>query len=78
MQQTNKLISLVGVLDLDNPNNDDFELWSPEDTRGEKCLFGRETAYFRRIRDHDCYVGTKLIQEKVIRNCACAEEDFEW
>ncbi|KAG0798808.1 hypothetical protein G6F22_003854 [Rhizopus arrhizus] len=65
------------VLDLDNPNNDDFELWSPEDTRGEKCLFGRETAYFRRIRDHDCYVGTKLIQEKVIRNCACAEEDFE-
>lgn len=29
-------------LDLNNPENDDFELWSPEDTRGEKCLFGRE------------------------------------
>ncbi|KAI9281076.1 hypothetical protein BY458DRAFT_499521 [Sporodiniella umbellata] len=66
------------LLDLSNPNNDDFELWSPEDTRGEKCLFGRETSYYRRIRDHDCYIGEKLIQPREeIRNCACTEEDFE-
>ena len=33
-------------LDLDNPEHDDFELWSPEDTRGEKCLFGREVMLY--------------------------------
>lgn len=69
----------IGLLDLDHPNDDDFELWSPEDTRGEKCLFGRETSYYRRIRDHDCYIGEKLVQPReVVRNCACSDEDFEW
>lgn len=66
-------------LDLDHPNDDDFELWSPEDTRGEKCLFGRETQYFRRIQDRDCYIGEKLVQPRsIIRNCSCTDEDFEW
>lgn len=32
-------------LDVDHPEDDDFELWSPEDTRGEKCLFGREVRF---------------------------------
>lgn len=67
------------VLDLDHPNDDDFELWSPEDTRGETCLFGRETKYYRRIQDHDCYIGEKLVQPReVVRNCSCTEEDYEW
>jgi hypothetical protein len=66
-------------LDLDRPNDDDFELWSPEDTRGETCLFGRETQYYRRIREADCYIGEKLVQPReVVRNCSCTEEDYEW
>ncbi|KAI7893622.1 uncharacterized protein EV154DRAFT_600677 [Mucor mucedo] len=66
------------ILDFDRPNDDDFELWSPEDTRGEKCLFGRETQYFRRIQDRDCYIGEKLVQPReIVRNCTCTEEDYE-
>ncbi|GAA5814583.1 hypothetical protein MFLAVUS_008082 [Mucor flavus] len=65
-------------LDLDHPNDDDFELWSPEDARGDKCLFGRETQYYRRIQDRDCYIGEVLVQPReVVRNCTCTEEDFE-
>ncbi|KAI7866898.1 hypothetical protein BDF14DRAFT_1808956 [Spinellus fusiger] len=65
-------------LDLNHPEDDDFELWSPEDTRGEKCLFGRETKYHRRIQDRDCYIGERLIQPReVVRNCSCVEEDYE-
>ncbi|KAG0173404.1 vacuolar protein sorting/targeting protein PEP1 [Apophysomyces sp. BC1034] len=65
-------------LDIKNQDDDDFELWSPEDTRGEKCLFGRETLYYRRIRDRDCYIGEKLIQPREeVRNCQCTEADFE-
>lgn len=30
----------AGNLDLANPNNDDFELWSPSEEREEQCLFG--------------------------------------
>lgn len=37
-------------LDLSNPENDDFELWSPEDTRGEACLFGREVNLMHNIK----------------------------
>ncbi|KAI8640138.1 hypothetical protein BD408DRAFT_445362 [Parasitella parasitica] len=66
------------VLDNEHPNDDDFELWSPEDTRGEQCLFGRETKYFRRIQDHNCYIGEKLVQPReIVRNCSCTEEDYE-
>jgi hypothetical protein len=32
----------IGVLSLDNPGNDDFELWSPSEEREERCLFGRQ------------------------------------
>ena len=32
----------TGVLDPLNPNNDDFELWSPAEQRQERCLFGRK------------------------------------
>ncbi|KAI8342310.1 hypothetical protein BC941DRAFT_138054 [Chlamydoabsidia padenii] len=65
-------------LDIKNQDDDDFELWSPEDTRGEQCLFGRETKYYRRIQDRNCYIGEKLVQPKeVVRNCTCAAEDYE-
>lgn len=62
----------------DNPGHDDFELWSPSEERQEICLFGRQTLYHRRKRDANCVVG-KLpkVEEKIVRNCACTEEDFE-
>jgi hypothetical protein len=34
-------------LDINNADDDDFELWSPEDTRGGKCLFGREVSSYK-------------------------------
>jgi hypothetical protein len=32
----------TGKLDVDDPGNDDFELWSPSEERSERCLFGRQ------------------------------------
>jgi hypothetical protein len=34
--------SSVGVLSMDESENDDFELWSPSEEREEPCLFGRQ------------------------------------
>lgn len=62
----------------DDPNNDDFELWSPSENRQEECLFGRQVLYRRRIRDRDCYIGQTVSQpQKIQKNCTCAAEDFE-
>ncbi|EJT52393.1 signal sequence binding protein [Trichosporon asahii var. asahii CBS 2479] len=62
----------------DDPNHDDFELWSPSENRQEECLFGRQVLYRRRIRDRDCYIGEQLTQpQKIQKNCTCAPEDFE-
>lgn len=67
------------MLDTTNPNNDDFDLWSPSEGREEMCLFGRQTLYYRRVRDRNCYIGEKLPQpHSVQRNCLCTDEDFEW
>ncbi|KAL1407369.1 vacuolar protein sorting/targeting protein PEP1 [Vanrija albida] len=66
-------------LKADDPNNDDFELWSPSQNREEQCLFGRQTLYHRRIRDKDCYIGDQKWDETatIKRNCTCTEADFE-
>lgn len=72
------VLSRKCVYDASNPNNDDYELWSPAQNREEECMFGRQTLYHRRIRDRDCYVGEKIEQlHKVVRNCACTAADFE-
>lgn len=64
--------------DAANPQNDDYELWSPAQNREEECLFGRQTLYHRRIRERDCYVGEKITQlHEVQRNCTCQASDFE-
>lgn len=66
------------VLDVDNPGHDDFELWSPSEERQEVCLFGRQTLYHRRKRDVNCIVGKiSKVEEKLVKNCACTEDDFE-
>ncbi|MBW0519773.1 hypothetical protein O181_059488 [Austropuccinia psidii MF-1] len=75
-----KITNIKCVLDPTDPNHDDFELWSPSETRAEPCLFGRQTLYYRRVRSPSrlCYVGEKLPQpHKIQRNCLCSEEDFE-
>lgn len=68
-------------LDLDNPNDDDFEYWSPKHPfTPDNCLFGRETRYLRRAIGHnDCFIGSAPLKEgfKVIRNCSCTRRDYE-
>lgn len=62
-----------------DPNHDDFELWSPSEGRDESCLFGRQTRYHRRIRDRDCQVGDALLHttSTIVKNCTCGPSDFE-
>ena len=43
-------VLLVGVLDLENPGQDDFELWSPAEVRSEMCLFGRQVCLHSLLR----------------------------
>lgn len=38
----------AGVLDVQDPGHDDFELWSPSEERNERCLFGRQVRCFCR------------------------------
>jgi len=73
-----KVTNTKCVLNLANPAADDFEQWSPSEQRQEECLFGRQTLYHRRLRDHNCYIGEELPQPfKQVRTCQCTEEDFE-
>jgi hypothetical protein len=69
---------LVGELKIEDPNHDDFEIWSPATGRDEVCLFGRQTLYHRRVRDKDCFVGGLVQQKTIVKNCTCTELDFEW
>ncbi|KIK54103.1 hypothetical protein GYMLUDRAFT_232409 [Collybiopsis luxurians FD-317 M1] len=66
------------ALKIEDSANDDFELWSPSEDREERCLFGRQTLYHRRLRDTNCYVGDQEKVETVIKsNCTCSAVDFE-
>lgn len=65
------------VFNPDDPNHDDFELWSPAEGRDESCLFGRQTRYHRRVRDRDCFIGDTVMHNTVIKNCTCGPSDFE-
>ncbi|OSD04902.1 Oligoxyloglucan reducing end-specific cellobiohydrolase [Trametes coccinea BRFM310] len=72
------LTSRKCVLDVDDANHDDFELWSPSEGREEQCLFGKQTLYHRRKREADCVVGDqKKAQDKIVKYCACTDSDFE-
>ncbi|WWD19083.1 hypothetical protein CI109_103541 [Kwoniella shandongensis] len=65
-------------LSIEDPNHDDFELWSPSESREDQCLFGRQTMYHRRIRNKNCYVGERVVQPMtIVRNCTCTTSDFE-
>ncbi|KZV63315.1 Oligoxyloglucan reducing end-specific cellobiohydrolase [Peniophora sp. CONT] len=66
------------VVDIDDPGNDDFELWSPSEERAERCLFGRQTLYHRRKRDRNCVVGAQPKAKEInVKTCSCHNNDFE-
>ncbi|CAN6652493.1 vacuolar protein sorting/targeting protein Pep1p [Trichomonascus vanleenenianus] len=66
-------------LDEENPDSDDFELWSPSHPALDNgCLFGHETLYHRKVPGRECYVGRRIDKpHKVLRNCTCTRQDFE-
>lgn len=73
-----QLTSKQCMLDTDKPGHDDFELWSPSEERTERCLFGRQTLYHRRVRNTTCVVGKQSkVESRVVNNCPCAKIDFE-
>jgi len=37
--------SSLGVINVEDPGHDDFELWSPSEERAEHCLFGRRVRF---------------------------------
>lgn len=67
------------VLDSENPDDDDFELWSPSHPmESDNCLFGHEAQYHRKIPDRDCYIGRDISgPHKILKNCTCTRRDFE-
>lgn len=68
-------------LDLDHPDKDDYEFWSPSHPNlPNNCLFGHELKYLRRAAGHhDCFIGKAPLKEgfKVTENCSCTRRDFE-
>ncbi|KAK0452799.1 vacuolar protein sorting/targeting protein 10, partial [Desarmillaria tabescens] len=65
-------------LSVEDPGHDDFELWSPSQERSERCLFGRQTLYHRRVRETNCVVGDQpKAAVRVVNNCPCTQADFE-
>ncbi|KAJ7120090.1 Oligoxyloglucan reducing end-specific cellobiohydrolase [Mycena epipterygia] len=71
------LTSQQCIINVDNPGHDDFELWSPTGEQ-ERCLFGRQTLYHRRVREIGCVVGNQPIRSaRIEKNCTCTKNDFE-
>ncbi|KAG2137158.1 uncharacterized protein EDB93DRAFT_1302551, partial [Suillus bovinus] len=68
----------LGLVDVENPGHDDFELWSPSKERDSLCLFGRQTLYHCHKQDVNCVVGdTPKALDNIVWNCTCTLEDFE-
>lgn len=67
------------VLNVNDPEHDDFELWSPSHPfQQDNCLFGHEAQYYRKIKGDNCYIGRSLLQpHAIVRNCTCTRQDFE-
>ncbi|KAJ2700015.1 vacuolar protein sorting/targeting protein PEP1, partial [Coemansia sp. IMI 203386] len=63
-------------------NQDDFELFTPKpiDPNDDKdaCVLGRKVQYYRRIADHQCYVGEEFRPARFIsETCECTMQDYE-
>lgn len=69
------------ALDLENPDKDDYEYWTPvHPESSEGCLFGHEAKFLRRAKGHnDCFIGAAPLEKgyKVMKNCTCTRSDYE-
>ena len=68
-------------LNLDDPEHDDYEYWTPTYPQsGDKCIFGHESKYLRRIVGRtDCFIGSAPLDigYKQVKNCSCTRRDYE-
>jgi len=57
----------------------DYEIWTPSDNIGSKCLLGRESNYIRRKRTAHCDIPTSVTTKDVtiVRNCSCTEQNYQ-
>ncbi|KAL1960691.1 hypothetical protein VTO42DRAFT_6521 [Malbranchea cinnamomea] len=67
------------VLREDDPEADDYYLWTPSHPMLENgCLFGHVARYHRKKPEAECYNGPESQHlDHVIENCECAREDYE-
>ncbi|CDR37002.1 CYFA0S01e06326g1_1 [Cyberlindnera fabianii] len=76
-----KVFSRQCVLDLEYPDSDDFEYWSPKHPfESSNCLFGHEAKYLRKLPNRiDCFIGSAPLSAgfKIERDCPCTRRDFE-
>lgn len=76
-----KVFTRQCVLDLDHPDDDDFEYWTPNHPlSSSKCLFGHEAKYLRKIPDRvNCFIGSAPLgkAKKIVKNCPCTRHDYE-
>jgi len=55
----------------------DFEMWTPSDGTGGKCLMGHQLQYTRRKQQARCFAASDLRWPTSQKNCQCSAEDFE-
>ncbi len=48
-------------LSIDEPGQDDFELWSPSEEREEQCLFGRQVCVWPVGRTHSHHLASDML-----------------
>ena len=69
------------VLNEDDPEADDYYLWSPRHPmhQDDYCLFGHVAQYERKRAEKSCYNGRKFDHlHTIAKNCSCVRQDFEW
>ncbi|OUM67230.1 hypothetical protein PIROE2DRAFT_40249, partial [Piromyces sp. E2] len=65
------------VINHQNPEKSDFELWSPSIT-DNGCLLGEKIEFYRRKAGNDCYMAEKFKDpEFKATSCSCTEMDYE-
>lgn len=57
----------------------DFEIWTPSDSLGSKCLLGRQTEYIRRKPAAKCDISINITTKDatIVKNCSCTEENYQ-
>lgn len=74
-----RIFSRQCQLDLNNPDADDFEYWTPQHPYTSSCLFGHEAKYLKKVQGHECFINNAPLGDayKLVRNCPCTRIDFE-